>query len=142
MNHDVSHETLMRWLDGELRPAEEERVEAHVAGCAECRREAKVFGTMKTDLAEMPGGDPTAGGASLWDAVHRRLARPLGWILLGAGALLWAGWAAWLFATSAAPTVEKLGVGAVVIGMLLLLVGVAWERFLAWQSDPYRDVER
>lgn len=142
MTHDLSHETLMRWLDGELPPGEEERVGRHVSDCAECRREAEVVKEMKADLADVPGGDPAAGGSSVWSAVHRRLVRPLGWVLLVAGGALWAGWAAWLFATSGSPAAEKLAVGAVVAGLLILLASVARERYREWKTDPYRDVER
>ncbi len=142
MSHEVDRETLMRYLDDELSPERRERVEEHLSGCTECRREVEVFGRMKRDLAELPG--PSAGrrDGSVWDAVSRRVARPLGWILLVVGAVLWGGWAAWVFVTSEVALFEKLFTGAVVIGMALLLASVGWERYREWQHDPYRDVQR
>lgn len=143
MSHEVERETLMRYLDEELPPEAREAVEEHLSGCTECRREVQVFRRMKRDLAELPGR-PTVGrdGASVWSAVNRRLARPLGWLLLVAGVVLWAGWAGWTFITSGAPALEKLFTGAVVIGLALLLASVGWERYRTWRHDPYRDVEK
>lgn len=147
MSHEIERETLMRYLDEELPPEERERVEEHLSGCTECRREVEMFRRMKRDLAELPGRpDPSRRGgrreSSVWDAVSRRLARPLGWLLLVAGVVLWGGWAAWVFVTSDAAAFEKLFTGALVIGLALLLVSVGWERYREWQHDPYRDVEK
>lgn len=143
MTHEMERETLMRYLDDELPPDGRERVEAHLSGCTECRREVEVFGEMKRELAELPeGAGPVGGGGSVWDAVSRRVARPLGWLLLVAGVVLWGGWAAWVFLTSDVAAFEKLFTGSVVIGLVLLLASVGWERYREWQHDPYRDVEK
>lgn len=141
MSHDVSHETLTRYLDDELPPDERERVEDHLSGCAECRREVEVTRKLKEDLAALPGGDPARGG-SVWDAVNRRLARPMGWVLLVAGAVASLGLGAWGFVTADAPLAEKLAAGAVGLGLALLLASVGWERWREWKTDPYRKVER
>ena len=142
MSHEVSHETLTRWLDDELPPDERERVEDHLSRCTECRREAEIMNRMKEDLAELPGGD-AARGETVWDGVNRRLTRPLGWILLVAGALgaVALGVADFL-GGSGTSLWEKLATGAVVGGLGLLLASVGWERWKEWKTDPYRKVER
>ena len=140
MSHEVSHETLTRYLDNELPPDERGRVEDHLSECTECRREAEIMRTMKEDLAELPGGDPDGG--SVWDAVDRRLTRPLGWILLVAGAVVSLGLGAWGFVTADAPLTEKLAAGAMGLGLVLLLVSVGRERWKEWKDDPYRKVQR
>lgn len=141
MSHEVTHETLMMYLDDELPAEERRRVEAHVSTCTECARELTMHGKIKERLAAASRGTGAAR-ESVWTAVHRRLTRPLGWGLLVSGGVLWAGWAAYLFVTSDAHLLEKLAIGAVVVGLLLLLVAVGAERYRDWQTDPYREVQR
>ncbi len=38
--------------------------------------------------------------------------------------------------------VEKLAVGALAVGFLVLLAAAILDRVQEWRSDPYRDVER
>ncbi len=38
MNHQMMRDQLFVWHDGELAGAARHDVEAHLAGCAECRR--------------------------------------------------------------------------------------------------------
>lgn len=142
MSQHVERATLMRYLDEELPADERDRVESHLSECTECRREVEVFGKMKRELAELPDGRSTGRRDSVWDAVSDRVARPLGWLLLVAGVVLWGGWAAWVFVTSEAAVFGKLVAGSVVVGLLLLLASVGWERYREWQNDPYRDVQK
>ena len=74
--------------------------------------------------------------------MNQQLTRPIGWILVVVGAAVWTGYGAYVFATSPANPWEKLATGAVVIGILLLLASVIWERYREWLTDPYRDVYR
>lgn len=143
MSRHVERATLMRYLDEELPADERGRVEVHLSECTECRREVEVFGKMKRELAELPDGRGTGRrGGSVWEAVSSRVARPLGWLLLVAGVVLWGGWAAWVFVTSEAAVFGKLVAGSVVVGLLLLLASVGWERYREWQHDPYRDIQK
>lgn len=141
MEHTVSHDELMRYLDGELAPNERARVDAHVAACSECRRELTVFRELKADLQvlSLRTGDLRL---SVWDTVHRRLRRPVGWTLVLAGAAAWLAYGAYTFAVAPVDLWEKLAAGAVGTGMLLLLASVIWERYREWQTDPYRDIQR
>lgn len=141
MSHEVSQETLTRYLDGEL-PADERRgVETHLSGCTECRRKVTMHAEIKENLAAA-AGEEQGTPASVWAGVHRRLTRPLGWGLLVAGGALWSGWAVYVFVTSEAHLVGKLAIGGVVVGLLLLLVAVGAERYRDGKTDPYRGVQR
>lgn len=142
MNHAVSHDDLMRFLDGELPPEERSRIDAHLASCTECRREFAIFEEMKRDFAALRTAVP-GGGPPVWEPVRRRLVQPLGWVLVIVGALLWIGYAVYQFLTSPVPPpVAKVAQGALWIGLLLLLASVAVERYRAWKTDPYREVQK
>lgn len=141
MKHPVSSEDLMRYLDGELSPAERDRLDQHLAMCTECGRELALYRGLKLDLEAiaLEGFEPRR---PVWHTVHRRLARPMGWVLLLAGAGALATYGIYLFLTASVDPLEKLAAGAVGIGILLLLASVIWERYREWQTDPYRDLQR
>ena len=40
--HDEWNDRLSEYLDGELEPAEQRALEAHLAGCAECRADLRL----------------------------------------------------------------------------------------------------
>ena len=55
----LTHEEMNAWLDGECTSSERDRVETHLAVCAECAREAEDFRAVKNMLgalgdAELP----------------------------------------------------------------------------------------
>lgn len=131
----------MRYLDGELPPEERERVRRRLDASTEARRELAVFRAMKDDLQSMPlpGPDRERG---VWDRVARSVARPAGWLLLSLGSVIWGVYGVYVFATSQANAVEKVGTAAVVVGVLTLLASVIWERYREWNTDPYRHVQR
>ncbi|HSM03618.1 MAG TPA: hypothetical protein VK858_03315 [Longimicrobiales bacterium] len=130
----------MRYLDDELSAEEKLRVEMGIENSTELRRDLAIYRSMRRDLAALPEGG--RAGRSVWGAVNRQLTRPVGWFLLVAGFLLWAGYGAWVFATSPTNPVEKLAVGALAVGFLILLFAAIFERLGEWKDDPYRDVER
>ena len=140
MSSPISNEDLMRYLDDELSGEERLAVEAALRDSTELRRDLAIFRSMRLDLEDLT--DPGRPDSSVWGRVHRRLTQPIGWILLVAGFVLWAGYGAWVFATSPADPVEKLAIGALAVGFLILLVSTILERLSEWKDDPYRDVER
>ena len=141
MSDRVSHEELMRYLDGEVGPEERRRIEATVESSTELRRELTVYRAMKDDFQSLKLSDGGPDG-SVWNAVNRSLARPLGWLLFVVGSLVWAAYGVWVYLTSPSFLWQKLATGAVGIGMLVLLASVIWERYRVWLTDPYRDIQR
>lgn len=141
MAERVTHEELMRYLDGEVGPEERSRIERSVETSTELRRELTVYKAMKDDLQNLKLANGGRSG-SVWEAVNRQLARPLGWILLIVGSLVWAAYGIYVYLTSPVFVWQKVATGGVVIGILLLLASVIWERYRAWLTDPYRDIQR
>ena len=141
MAERVTHEELMRYLDGEVDAGERNRIEAAVESSTELRRELAVYKAMKDDLQTWKLRDGN-GHDSVWNAVSRQLARPLGWVLLVVGALVWAAYGIYVYSTSPTLLWQKLATGAVGIGILILLATVIWERYRTWLTDPYRDIQR
>lgn len=140
MRQSVSNEDLMRFLDGELPPAEVQRVQDALERSTELQRELRIFEALREDVGELMYDPPAR--SSVWDGVQRRLTRPVGWILLIGGAILWMIYGAWIFATSPADPVEKLAVGALAVGFLTLLASTVMERARESRTDPYRDIQR
>ena len=140
MSENVSHENLMRYLDGEAAPEERARIDAAVAGSTELQRDLVVFRTMKHDLQAMTFG--LDNDKSVWGAVHRRITRPIGWLLLSAGFVTWILYGSYLYVASAIDLWEKLATSAIGLGILFLLGTVIYERRKEWLTDPYRNVYR
>ncbi len=140
MTEQVSHEDLMRYLDGEATPEERAQIDGAIANSTELQRELAIFRSMKGDLQAMTFG--LANDHSVWGAVHRRITRPLGWLLVAGGFLTWALYGSYLYLASAIDVWEKLATSAIGVGILFLFGTVIYERRKEWITDPYRNVYR
>jgi len=136
----MSNEELMRFLDGEMSPSETARMEEAVASSTELERELSIYRALQVEVRDLSFA--IRPDRSVWDTIDRRLTRPIGWLLLTAGAVLWMAFGAWMFATSSVNIIEKLAVAALVIGFLILLTSTILERAREWRTDPYRDIQR
>ncbi len=135
-------EELVRYVDGEMTGAEREAFEGRLAGSTELQREVAIQSTMKGELRAMGLDRPTPPGGSIWESVNKQIARPTGWMFLVAGVLMYIGYAVYTFIESPMNLFERLIIGLVVIGFLILLVSVAYERIRDYRTDPYKGVER
>lgn len=136
----VSQDDLMRFLDGEVTPQERAAIEGHLEASSELRRELAIFRSMKEELQDLSFA--AHDGNSVWDRIRSRITSPVGWVLAVAGFLGWVAYGTWSFVNSPSAIVVKLTTGAIVIGMLVLLAQVIWDRYREFGSDPYRDVHR
>jgi anti-sigma factor RsiW len=134
----ITHEELMRYIDGELPAERAGAVEAALATDTELRREYEIFRRMKGDLRAM--GAEMRMPATAWDVVNRRLTRPVGWILFVVGLAVWVGYAVYAFVTGPEAMWEKLAIGAVVIGVGMLFLSVVIDRLRDLKTDPYREI--
>lgn len=136
----IGHDELMRYLDGELSPERARAVEEALESSTELHREYVVFRQLKSDLEEMGAG--MKAERTVWGAVNRKLTRPVGWVLVLVGVLVWLGYGVYVYLTGADAVWQKLATSAVVVGVAMLLVSAMVDRFQDLKTDPYRDIER
>jgi anti-sigma factor RsiW len=142
--HDEVRELLSAYLDGELTQAAAQRVRIHLEDCAECRAAYAELEKLRRVTAEMKfAGPPEDKMSELEQKLSVQAPRRIGWLLLVAGFAVWAAYAAYLFVVDPKlATFEKLTTGAMVIGLVLLLISVLRQRLLEMPHDRYRGVKR
>ena len=134
----------MRWLDGELSAPEAEHYQAHVRECAECTRELSSLGRIvrMTDELKLRAPDDEFWNG-YWESVYRRSERRVGFVLLIAGVLALLGYA--LLRAVKSPALlsyEGISVILILVGLIVIFVSVACERYHESKNDTYKEVER
>lgn len=134
----------MRWLDGELSAPEAERYEVHVRECDECQRELASLGRIvrMTDELKLRVPDDEFW-AGFWENIYRRIERRVGFVLLIAGVIAVLGYA--IFQALKSPallTYEGISVMLILVGLVVIFISVARERYHESKNDPYKEVER
>jgi hypothetical protein len=133
------HELLGPYADGELGAEEMATVAAHLTMCTECARDVALIRSMGGAMRQMVNDAPPRG---IWDRVHRRIARPLAWLLIGAGAVIWGALVVVQVYRSRELTWEYASFSALFVGGVLLAIGIAYEQYREWRETRYRNVNR
>lgn len=136
----ITHDELMRYLDGELPPERMRAVEEALESDTELRRECALYRKMKSDLADL--GTDMGPHGTVWDVVNRRITRPVGWILFLTGLAVWVAYAAYQFVIGSEALWQKLGTSAIIVGLVMLALSAVIDRLQDLKTDPYRGVER
>lgn len=141
-------ELLAGYVDGELPENEKQAFERELEKNPELRRELSEFRNLKevTDMvhyADLP--DEVWEG--YWASIYRKLERGLGWILTSIGAIIVIGYALFqglgqFYFDPQVPLIIKIGVGALAIGLVVLVVSLVRERLFAYRRDRYKEVTK
>jgi predicted anti-sigma-YlaC factor YlaD len=135
-------------LDGELSKEVEEELDRHLDECPICRKEYEDLLKIKEVTANMRFADlPDRYWAGYWNGVYNRLERGIGWILLSIAVIIVAAFGAWEFFDNflldkTVPFMLRFGVGAGILGLVILLISAARERLFAYRHERYKEVER
>jgi Putative zinc-finger len=134
----------MRLLDDELSAAERSEYEAHVRQCEACRRELEQLGQvvrMTSDLKLRVPDDAFWEG--YWESIYRRSERGAGFLLLVAGIVAILGLGIYRAVTSPRfLSYEGISITLILVGLVVIFISVARERYHEAQNDPYREVQR
>lgn len=137
-------ELLSGYIDGELTQQERQRVRLHSDACEECRERLVELRTLREKIGKAKLSDVHQ---DVWRETMNdtgvKATRGIGWLLLIGGALLGAGALLIEFfsESSSLSLQEKLIIGGVYGGLLLLFVSVLRQRLIERKSDKYKDVE-
>jgi len=133
---------LASFVDRELHGADLEMFESHLVDCTECMREVAIFRSLKGELQEMGIEKQEVPGGTVWSGVNKRITRPTGWIFLVIGVVMFLAYTVYTFIQSPMDLFEKLTTGFVVIGFVVLLASVAYDRIRSYKTDPYKGVQK
>ena len=149
MSCDQFNEWAGPYLDGELSEEDRRRFEQHLQTCEACRRDLADLRNLAEDLDMMrfkePGDEELA---RYWSGVYNQLERGLGWILLSVGAILTLCYGAFkaieeLVRDPTVSVVLKVGVCALIAGLVVLFVSLLRERLVVRKVDRYaKEVQR
>ena len=137
-------ELMMASLDGEISMEDRAELEAHLAECADCRREFDELSKLSELVGEIELTKPSQEEMmKYWPSVYAKIERGAGWGLVIIGALIWVAYGIYLFIID--PTtgsLTKFLIALPVVGVLTLLVSVIRERVNASKTERYKEVER
>ena len=134
----------MRLIDDELTLEERLQYQAHVGGCETCRCELEALGRVVRLTVQLKlRVSDDAFWKDYWKSISRRTERQLGFMLLIAGVvalLLYL-----LYRAIRSPELwsyEGVSIAVVLLGLVVIFISVARERYHEHKHDPYREVER
>ena len=139
---------LSAYVDGELEPDDVARIEAHLAGDEQTRREVEKLRRLKVVTGAMRLKEPPAEEWEVfWRSVYNRTERSFGWILLCIGIVVIGAWGATeaLLALLEADDLPLLVRGSILVlaaGILVLLISAVRERVYRRKRTRYKDVIR
>ena len=134
----------MRLLDGEMSAEEKAEYESHVGDCEACRAELASLGRvveLTNELKLRIPDDEFWDG--YWESVYRRSERSAGFFLVITGIM-----AVLLYGIIRAVTspgflsYEGISVTVILVGLVVIFVSVARERYYESKNDPYKGVKR
>jgi len=134
----------MRLLDGELTVEEKSGYEAHVRECEDCRNELSSLGRIVelTDELRLRAPDDEFWDG-YWESVYRRSERSTGFFLVIVGVLALLAYGIVRAVTSPRlVTYEGISVTVILLGLAVIFVSVARERYHESKNDPYGGVKR
>lgn len=134
----------MRLIDDELSTEERLQYQAHVRECETCQRELAALGRVVKMTGELRlRVSDDAFWKGYWESVYRRTERRLGFLFLIGGAVMLLLYL--LFRALRSPellTYEGISIAIILLGLIVLFISVARERYHEHKNDPYREVER
>ena len=129
----VSTHDLMRYLDGELPPNEQRRVEVALEASTELREQLRAFRSLRAGLHDLTF--PDRDDRSVWDRVAVRIVRSRARWFLAAGIALWLVYAFVVLSQGSVDAWTRVTVAGIAIGVLVLFALVIRDRYRSWADD-------
>lgn len=138
-------ELLSGYLDDELTQKDRQLVDRHVEDCARCRARLRELDMLRVSVGRLRlDMDPEdqERWRKVMDNAFERTASGIGWVLVVGAVFVLVGYAGYEFLLAdVEPPMVKWAVGALYLGLAVLLLSVLRQRLKARKTDRYKDVE-
>lgn len=137
-------ETLSAYLDGELTQQDGQKVAVHLRGCECCRTVFEDFRRMRDDIRKLEFPRPSdEQWRTMMGGFAFKTTRGVGWLLWIGGAVVLIAYGLYEFIRDPSiHALERVGVLALILGLVLLFLTVLAERLAALKTDKYKDIEK
>ena len=148
MDHQKLKELISSYFDGELDKEKKKLAEEHLKKCSECREEFEGMNEFEEVMGKMELKKPAREVWEIyWTSVYNRLERRIGWIFLSLGAMIllfFGGYKAieGIIQDPTTPLILKVGILALLGGLVVLLVSIIRERIFVRKRERYKEVEK
>jgi hypothetical protein len=138
---------LSALVDNELTPEQKRMVTDHLVSCVDCREEYSRLVKLKEATDKMTYLDlPDRLWTGYWQGIYNRIERGLGWIFISLGAIFLLTFFVWellneFFLDSHVPIILKIGLGAFLLGIIVLMISILRERLFSRAHDRYEEID-
>jgi len=134
-------EPLSGYMDGELTQQQRQRVEIHCDACTECKKNLEELQVLQESIGKARLSELNQ---DVWrermDNATVRTSRGIGWLLILGGVLAAMGIGIYEFVIDTSlGLVEKLVIGAIYGGFVVLFFSVLRQRLIERKTDKYKD---
>ncbi len=148
MEHTEIKQLIASYHEGVLDDSQRRRVEEHIRTCPECRQEFEEMKKFEEVMGKMAFKKPPKETWELyWSGVYNRLERGIGWIFMSIGAMILLFFGGYklvegIIQDPEIPLLLKVGILAVLAGMVVLLVSFGRERIFVDKRERYKEVQK
>ncbi len=148
MEHTEIKQLIASYHEGMLDDSQKEQVEEHIRTCPECRQEFEEMKKFEEVMGKMAfKKPPKETWEGYWAGVYNRLERGIGWIFMSIGAMILLFFGGYKLVEGIVqdpeiPLLLKVGILAVLAGIVVLLVSFGRERIFVDKRERYKEVQK
>lgn len=145
---DDLKELINKYIDNKLSNEDKIQLQKIIREDKKLRSELKEFDEIKEVISMLKTQDPDKDWEKYWSHLYNRLERGIGWIITSIGAILLLTFAGFQFVKELIRDPElalyaKIGILALILGIVILFVSILRERIFVSKTDKYsREVKR
>jgi len=146
MEHADIKKLVASYHEDVLDSSQKRQVEEHIRICPECRKEFEETQKFEEVMEKMAFKKPPKETWEVyWTSVYSRLERGIGWIFISIGAMILLFFGGYLMVEAIIqdpeiPVLLKVGILAVMAGVVVLVVSFGRERLFVDKRERYKEV--
>jgi len=146
MEHADIKKLVASYHEDVLDSSQKRQVEEHIRICPECRKEFEETQKFEEVMGKMAFKKPPKETWEVyWTSVYSRLERGIGWIFISIGAMILLFFGGYLMVEAIIqdpeiPVLLKVGILAVMAGVVVLVVSFGRERLFVDKRERYKEV--